>query len=240
MIYNVAVVDDDKVFVKQLIEYLHKFSKEEKSEIKINTFSSGVDFISNYKAEFDVVFMDIEMPGFSGMETARELRETDADVCLVFITNMAKYAIEGYSVSAMDFIVKPVEYFNFALTLKRAFSRIRNESQAKVVLSTKEENVRVNIRDIIYIETDSHYLNYHVGRDVYRVRGKISEAEKEFSKYGFARCHNGCLINMSYVVTFNNDTVILNIDGEKRLNVPISRYRKKDFLNLLTAYVSKK
>ena len=236
MTYSIAVVDDDRQFVGQMQGFLSRYSEDEKVDFHVRTFSSGVDFITNYRPEFDVIFMDIEMPGFSGMETARELREKDQNVCLVFITNIAKYAIEGYSVSAMDFIVKPVDYFVFSLALKRALGRVRSRAGEKVMLTSKNSHISVSLADVVYIETDKHYLLYHVGDEVYRTRGAIGEALEKYAPHGFACCNSGCIVNMKYVTSFGNDSVTVGYGG-KKAELSVSRNRKKDFLNALTGYL---
>ena len=236
MVYNVALVDDDESFLNQILGYVDRFSKEEEVVLNVRTFDSGVEFITNYHPEFDIIFMDIEMPGFSGMETARELREQDENVCLVFITNMAKYAIEGYSVSAMDFIVKPVDYFAFAVPLKRAMSKVKVKVNDKFIIREKGKSISVNIGDIVYVESDKHYLIYHIGHEEYRTRGTIGETEEFFAPHGFASCNSGCVVNLKYVTSFSGDTVELSVGGEK-IKFPISRYRKKPFLTRLTEYL---
>ena len=237
MIYSIAVVDDDQKFVEQMQSFLSRYSEEEKVDFHVRTFYSGMDFITGYLPEFDIIFMDIEMPGFSGMETARELRGKDENVCLVFITNIAKYAIEGYSVSAMDFIVKPIDYFVFSLTLKRALGRVRSRTGEKIILQTKSARVSVSLNDIVYIETDKHYLLYHVGSMVYRTRGTIGEALENYGPNGFDCCNSGCIVNMKYVSSFDNNTVTVSFGGKKTV-LTISRNRRKDFLNALSSYLS--
>ena len=108
---RIAIVEDKEVDAQQLKGYIMQFQNESCIPMYVTHFSNGMNFLDEYTNDFDVVFMDIEMPHLNGMETAKKLRKVDASVALVFITNMAQYAIAGYEVSAVDFMVKPVGYY---------------------------------------------------------------------------------------------------------------------------------
>ena len=235
--YSIALVDDDIEFLNTLKNYLGKFTDETQAEFSVHTYTSGVDFITNYKPIYDLVIMDIEMPGFNGMETAKELRELDENVVLIFITQIAKYAIEGYSVSAAGYMVKPVDYFDFSFRLKRAMDKIANYPKNKILIFAREQNVSIEAHDISYIEVDKHYLVYHVGEKIYRVRETFGEALKKFEPLGFACCYNGCLVNLRYVKTFDSTSVTVGSKGCADTVLPISRQRRKSFLNVLTDYL---
>lgn len=99
---KVGVVDDDREENARLKGYLQRFQEEEKEEFLIKTYDSGVDFLEEYKSNYDVIFLDIEMPGVDGMEVAHEIRNLDRSVGIIFVTNMAQYAIRGYEVNAID------------------------------------------------------------------------------------------------------------------------------------------
>ena len=115
--YNIAVVEDDGKWIKTLREFFAVFSKNENLNCNIKVFTSGEDFLNCYKGEqFEMVFMDIDLPGLNGMQTAKKLRELDGNIAIIFVTNLAQYAVEGYEVNAFDFIVKP---FDIELLIKR-------------------------------------------------------------------------------------------------------------------------
>lgn len=229
---DIAIIDDDVYFTQGLLAYLEKFQEEEKMQFRIKVFYNGLSFITEYRLNFDIVFMDIEMPQFNGLETAKKLRTLDENVCIIFITNMAQYAIKGYEVKAFDFIVKPVSYFNIALKLNRAIEHAENNNREKLILNLKSEMVGVKIKEISYIEIVKHYLWYHVRDRVYEVRGTIGEVETQLQPFGFARCNNCYLVNLRYVTSLCGSSVVL---GETKL--PISRPRKKKFLDALTAFL---
>ena len=113
---NVAVIEDEKSASDALGQHLKRYGAETGEEFKIYVFPDAETFLQNYKADYDVVFMDIELPGMNGMTAARELRKLDGKVVLVFVTNMSQFAVGGYEVGAFDFILKPVNYSSFFLT----------------------------------------------------------------------------------------------------------------------------
>ena len=116
---------------KILQDYILRYSEEKQEPLAVECFENGLNFISDYKASCDIALMDIEMPHMNGLDTARKLREFDSQIPLIFITNMAQYAINGYEVQALDFMVKPIEYFNFSLKLDKAIRISHCASQAK-------------------------------------------------------------------------------------------------------------
>ncbi len=104
---TVAIVDDNKSETEALTSFLKQYGDECGEKLEITAFKSGFDFLDGYKAVYDVVFMDIEMPEMDGMSAARRLRQFDGDIAIIFVTNIAKYAIAGYEVGALDYFLKP-------------------------------------------------------------------------------------------------------------------------------------
>ena len=114
--YTIAIVEDDKTQAASLKEYLLRYAAENGEAFAVKTFSNAVIFLEKYTAVYDVVFMDIKMPYLNGIAAAHKLRELDKGVLLFFITSLTQYAIRGYEVDALNYIVKPVEY-NFSVLL---------------------------------------------------------------------------------------------------------------------------
>ena len=134
---RIAIVDDDARYRSEVEGYIARYGKETGEEFEVTCFQSGMDFITDYKPVNDIVFLDIEMPLIDGMSTARKLRLVDKEICIVFITKMSKYALEGYEVNAVDFVVKPIKYFNFTDKLKKA---IANEPETVIEFFKKLSN----------------------------------------------------------------------------------------------------
>ena len=231
MIRRIAIVEDNPKDLKVLQEHIEHFSKTEKVQCAVTVYKDGIDLLSKYSADFDVLFIDIEMPLLNGMDAARKLREIDKDVCIMFVTNMAQYAVEGYEVNALDFMLKPVGYFNFARKLVKAFNYADMRREKEIIITREEGLVKLPVSKIFYIEKDKNYIVYHTGLGVYRIRGTMHEMEESLKGQGFGKCISGCLVNMKHIDKTTPTSVF--IAGEE---IPISRNQRKDFVNGLMSF----
>ena len=133
--YHIAIVEDEAAFAAQLQEYLEKYQEEHDVRFKISVFGDGEEILKDYQPLYDIILLDIEMPKVNGMQAAEQIREQDADVTLMFITNMAGYAIKGYEVGALDFVMKPVNYYTFSMKLTRVLKRTRQKARQEILLT---------------------------------------------------------------------------------------------------------
>lgn len=132
--YHIAIVEDEKEFCEQLQSYLKQYEEEHQLQFQISTFCDGAEILEDYKQEYDLLLMDIEMPQVNGMDAAEQIREMDERVEIMFITNMAQYAIHGYAVGALDFVMKPINYYTFAMKITRALKRVKKKEQKPILL----------------------------------------------------------------------------------------------------------
>ena len=166
-----------------------------------------------YRPGFDIIFLDIEMPTLGGMPTAERIRRQDPDVVLVFVTNMAQYAIRGYEVDALDFVLKPVSYYQFSTKLERALQRIQRRRGGQVALQVSGGVQLLDTDDILYLETRDRLLHYHTATDTWSVRGSLLKAEKDLAAYHFARCNQCYLVNLRHVRGVQDDLVQVGRNG---------------------------
>jgi len=230
-VLNIAIVEDEWQCAKDLEDCLKTYSTEYKIEFNIKRFSKGTEFIFNYHSNFDIIFMDVEMPEMDGFQTARQLRKVDPYVVLIFVTYLGKYARRGYEVDAMDYIVKPIKYDTFRLKIDKAISRARQRQQDEIMLPTKDGIVRASLLHLTYIEISGHDLIYHIDGENYHYYGTLKMIEKLLPPDQFCRCNNGYLVNLKCVSRIEGDDVIV---GNQRL--PMSRTRKKGFIEALHKY----
>ncbi|WP_034443501.1 LytR/AlgR family response regulator transcription factor [Butyrivibrio sp. AE2032] len=229
---NLAIVEDEDSYAQQLTEFIQKFQEESGNYFKVTRFSDGDEITNGYKGQFDIILMDIEMKLMDGMTAAEEIRRLDQEVVIMFITNMTNYAIRGYQVDALDYVLKPVSYFAFSQKLDRAISRIR-KSDSKIISVEMPSGVKkLDIDNIFYIESEGHNLNFYTSAGEFSVRARMADFEQQLSEYNFFRSNKGYLVNLKYVDGVENGACI--IAGKQLL---ISRSRKSDFMNALTDYM---
>ena len=232
---HVAVVEDDENERLALTSCLKRLEEEEGASFSIIEFPDGETFLRQYQTDYDIVFMDIEMPGINGLETARQLRERDKEVGLIFVTHMAQFAISGYEVEALDFILKPVNYYSFAVKMKRAIARSSQRQKDFLTVKTAEGTVLLRISSIRYLEVLGHYVIYHTTGGDYTEYTALKEAEARIARPYFVHANRSFLVNLRYVDSFKQESV--RIGGDE---ITISRPQKKAFIAALTQYLGGK
>lgn len=228
---KIAIVEDEKEYIEQLMEYLSTYQKEEQEEFEITVFRDGDGITEKYRSGFDIILMDIQMRFVDGMTAAQEIRKVDSEVIIMFITNMTQYAIRGYEVDALDYILKPVSYFAFSQKLKRAIDRINGRIDKYVTLQIKGGVLRVMTSDIYYVESEGHNLIYHTKKGDYQASGTIKSIEELLSDSCFFRGNTCYLINLKYVESVQDKCAV--VKGQK---LRISRPRINEFMRALTKY----
>lgn len=229
---QVAIVDDEPQAAQELEKCLHLYEEESKLQFEATLFPSGDAFLQNYQAgAFQIVFMDIEMPGMDGMETSRRLRALDKDITLVFVTNLAQYAIQGYEVGALDFILKPINYFSFKLKISKAVAAAKSHLNTTFTVRNEKGLWYIKASELCYLEVMKHDLIYHTTTGSVETVGSLKQEEKRLTDLGFFRCNYCYLVNLRYVSGVSGNLATVN--GE---TLEISRNRKKDFLRKLSEF----
>ena len=228
---NIAIVEDEAMYAKQLEEFLHQYGAENGETFDITIYSDGDQVVHKYKSQYDILLMDVEMKFMDGMSAAEEIRKVDTEVVIIFITNMAQYAIRGYAVDALDYVLKPVSYFAFSQRLNRAISRMKKREQKVITVNIKGGPVRINIANIYYIESQGHNLILHTILGNYESPGTMKDIEEKLSEMNFCRGNKGYLINLQHVDGIQDGCAL--VKGEQLL---LSRSRKKEFMEALTKY----
>lgn len=231
---KIAIVENDGEQSARLDGYVKMFAKESGEECMTILFTNGVDFVTDYTEDFDVVFMDIDMPLMDGMTAAEKLRIKDENVSIVFVTNLAQYALKGYKVNALDYLVKPVDYFEFAVELKKIVRMRRTRAGDFVWLTAQGILKRIPVMDIVYIDISDHEIRVHTKSETVSYRGTLKETEEKLVGKPFSRCHNCFIVNLYYVIGVDGDVVDLGKYG----GVYISRNRRKKFMTDLTSYIA--
>ena len=229
---KIAIVDDEKATAQLLEGYILRYGKEQNLHIKVDVFLLPLQFLDHYAGDYDLVLMDIEMPGLNGIETAKELRRLDHAVVLMFITNMAQYAIHGYEVEAVDFVIKPLSYGDFVMKMQKARRYIERNRDKKITLQTTEGLIQLDVSEIHFVEVIRHYLVYHTSKGDYKLRGTMKEAEEALLDFHFSRSNHCYLVNLKYVEAVTGN--MLKVAGNE---LAMSRNKKADFMTDFAKYM---
>lgn len=230
---HVALVEDDPHCRAQVLDYLERYSKESGAQFKTASFEDGDGIISGYRAQYDIILMDIQMKFVDGMTAAREIRERDDQVLIIFLTSLASYAVKGYEVDALDYVVKPVSYPAFARSMGRAVARLRRRKRRYVLIGGKSDAQRVDCARIYYIEVDGHNLRYHTADGELAGTGTMKEVEDSLAGSWFFRCGKGLLVNLEHVDGISGGDALVH--GE---TVQVSRSKRKEFLTAFNRYIN--
>lgn len=231
---RIAIIEDEKKARELLMDHVRRFGADTGMEIHAAGFRSGVEFVTSYRPVWDLILMDIEMPLQDGMSAARQIREIDEDVLLMFVTRFSKYAAEGYEVEAVDYLLKPVSYDFIAVKMNRILHLLRTRSHRSVIVRSQNSTHRIFLRALYYVEVFNHTLEYHTVYGNYTSTGRksIRSLEKELQDGGFALTSQSHLVNLHYVESVESDGIILS-DGVK---LPLSRSKRKEFMQQLLQY----
>lgn len=232
--YRAIIVEDSDEEAAVLERHLERYGNEHDLRFMVTCLKSALEFMAQ-APQADLIFMDIDLPGITGMEAAEELRTRDTTTPLIFVTNLAQYAIRGYQVDALDFMVKPIGYHDFSMRMGRAMRAIRRNAGKTLTISTPAGVRVVAMRDIVYVDLIRHDLQYHVTGEAkpLTMRGSLRRAEEELPSELFIRTSQGCLANMAHVRTVKGDSV----ETDSGTTLYFSRSRRKPCLEALARYL---
>lgn len=222
---RIAIVEDMEASARTLSDFCSRYATESNTEITSVWFDNPIVFLQKYRGEFDVVLMDILMPQMNGMECARRLRKCDSNVILCFVTTMARYAIQGYEVGAIDFIIKPVSYDEFSMKMNRILRVLKRQASATILISSRNEIKKIDIRDLYYVEVYNHSLIYHTSDGDFEAYGKLSSLEEDDRFRCFIRVSPSYMVNCAMITSVQEDCLTV-----KDVRIPISRRRRKECL----------
>lgn len=231
---RIAIVDDNRDDALALRDCVAACAQDDAApgEAEVELFAGGEEFLRGRPSGLDVAFIDVQMPGLGGVETARRLREEDGRVCIVFVTSYFQYALEGYAVGALDFILKPVGRPSVAACLDRARRQLERASKHVIAVQNGRETCYLDVAGIDLVETSGKHVVVRGSFGSVPSTETMKELERRLSGFGFYRCHQAYLINMAKIDTVRGDCAVV-----AGTSVPISRHRRAAFLDALAAYV---
>lgn len=231
---NIAIVEDEIEYTQTLKNYLKRYETEHSASFQIQAFTDGLDIVSDYTASYDIILLDIQMKHLDGMKTAQKIRELDEDVIFIFITSSAQFAVEGYMVDALGYILKPVPFLSFSQILNKAVRRVQKRKETHYInIDSDGGTMRFNTDSIYYIESQLHHVLLHTEKGDFTTSGPMKRMEEALKPFGFAKCHNAYLVNLKHVSgSLPNDVLLFS-----GTQIPVSRSRKKSFMDCLADYL---
>ncbi len=229
---RIAIVEDDPAVRDQLVGYVHRYERQYGKMFELTTFADGDEIVSDYRAVYDIILLDVQMRRMDGMAAAEAIRKVDQDVILIFITNMAQFAIRGYAVDALDYVLKPVPYFAFSRQLQKAVERLQRRQKTFLTVPVEGGLRRVDVASLYYLESEGHYVRLYTEDGELLTPGSLKAYEEKLANKPFVRCNSGYLVNLAQVLAVQQNNVQVG-----PYTLQISRPRKKAFLEALTDYI---
>ncbi len=197
---RIAILEDDLSEQENTTSLLDRFFKERKLNYHYDVFNNPHDFLKADFNHYSLVLLDIIMPfDINGFDVSKKIREVNDNIAIMFLTKTVNYAIEGYEVKALDYLLKPLNYEDFALKMTKFLQTTQSKGSKVHAFKCKDALIKLEEKEIIYVDIYKHYLNIHTRDKVYVTRGNIKDIERELTNI-FSRCSNYCIINFMYFI----------------------------------------
>ncbi len=233
MTYKITVCDDERTANQQIADYLSQFQKDNNIRFQIFHFSSGKELLEKMPRDTAILFLDIQMNGISGIETARELRKNGYDLFIFFVTANITFALEGYDVHAFAFLQKPLQYPQFYRNLQDALHQLEKKSRAVLHVQKNASVDIVRCDDILYVEVYRHLTVIVTRTGSLEYGTPLGEIENQIGKFGFFRCHKSYLVNMKHISGIRQTDLLI----DNGFSIPLSKHRRQDFLSAYTLFI---
>ncbi len=229
---HIAICDDDPAIRAALQSSLKRYGNETGEEFCVSEYKDGESLLRSGTDDMDLLILDIQMPGISGIDTARAIRAANQNLLIILFTNYIQYALEGYEVQAYRFLLKPLDYQQFTEVVGKALEVLHKRKQAVLLIQTRERTSRIPIDSIIYIETCSGHVLIHTHTDTIESYTSMKDMEQQLKDSLFFRCHTAFLVPLREIRDITQRDVLL-YSGQ---SIPLSRHRRKALKEAITNY----
>lgn len=239
MLLQVGICDDEKEDIRILNDYMKHYEMNYDIEFDITCFSSGNDLLQtiNKTPCFQILFLDVEMPGLSGIETATRVREIDMeDVCIIFVSHYPQYMQDSFNVRAFWYLQKPLTYPDIVMILNKILQSYRQSQSKKIIVPAGEEKELVNIQNILYIKAvkyEKNRLDFVLTDHTIQSHGTLLQWKQTLSPHGFVTPCRGFLVNMDFI-HYICDTKLILTNGTE---LPLSRRQAREISDLFTKHM---
>lgn len=229
---HIAVCDDEKYMSDKIRMMVSDFFGRKNMDVVISQFLSGEELLKDNRT-IDILFLDIQMKGMDGMETARKLRERKFKGILIFITVLKEMVFQSFEVQAFDYLVKPIEAGCFERTMERLLCSMKNASESSLLVQRGYESSIILFEEIVFCEIIDRKVYLHLASsEIIDFYDRIENLETKLDSR-FFRCHRSFLINLQYLKSYKNGTAYM----ENGKEIPVSRLRSKEFSNVILHYM---
>ncbi|WP_297136407.1 LytR/AlgR family response regulator transcription factor [Terrisporobacter sp.] len=227
---KIAICDDDLIILNQTKKLIEDYKKK---DFDIYVYKSGEELLES-KSIFDIIFLDIDMIGINGIETAKRIRLYDKQVKIIYVTNYTDYTYSAFSVHAFGYLVKPIKEKDLHEQLNEALSYMVEDKEYLMEFITNEGLVRVDLNKIYYFEYESRKVLMKTNDKTYILKEKISDISTKMKEYGFEMPHKSFVVNLYNVKSIKGYDIYM-MNGSI---VPLSQKKSTEFRNSLNIYIS--
>ena len=233
MALSIAVCDDNETDLQYITDMVNVWAMQGRIPVSIKTFPSAESFLFHYSEnkDYDILLLDVEMGALNGIELAKQIRAQNSCVQIVFITGYPDFIAEGYEVSALHYLMKPVKPEKLAEVLDRA-ADLRQKERPFLLVSSERETIRLFLDDIYYVESQGHYMLIHTEYMQYRVRMTVSGLLEKLDE-GFYRCSRSFIVSLRHVCRITKSEVFL----ENQVSLPLGRGQYDEINKMMIRYL---
>ena len=223
---KIAFCDDDIAVVQQITALLNKYRETRDQPMKCHAFESSLELLAAMEQGLrpDVLLLDVIMPGENGISAAREIREYDRNVKIIFLTSSAEYAVQSYTVDAYYYQLKPIREETFFQVLDSVLDECCRSAENSVMLRCKSGIVRVRLEKLMYCEVVGRTLLLHLDNgQVLESAGGLDKLAAELTAYeNFVRPHRSYLVNMDHIQSISYRG--LQLTDQTEIPIPHGRF----------------
>lgn len=234
----IAVCDDNAEYINTVTSYIDNMDPAGRL-FDYDTYNSGEKLLEEYKngkKRYDILFLDMEMNGIDGIETANTIRTYDKKCIIVFITNHSHYALKSFECHPFDFILKPLDFDKFKKIMDAIQAYLPN-ANATLVFRQNKKTVRILYDDILYFENKSHWIYIYTKDREYRIYMGFNDLLKKINSDVFVVIHKSYIVNLNHIRSIGTTELTLDTDN---ISLPISRSNKNKVKELFTDYMERK